>query len=64
MTTPRYASTGCPAESQERGDALSSPCPWARESAVFVVSSNNGNVNNNNRNNNALVRAVRAVPGQ
>ncbi len=42
----------------------STPCPWARESAVFVVSSSYGVVYYFNRNSYALVRAVRAVSGQ
>jgi retron-type reverse transcriptase len=55
MTTPRYATKGCAAGSQVRGDAWSSAHAWC-------VDFNNGNVNNNHRdNNNAFVRAVRAV---
>ncbi len=42
----------------------STPCPWARESAVFVVSSDFGFVLNLYRSDDALVRAVRAVSGQ
>ncbi len=42
----------------------STPCPWASESAVFVVSSNSGGVLSGNRSGHALVRAVRAVSGQ
>jgi len=49
MTTPRYATTGCAAGSQEHGEA----------SNFWIVNFNNGNVNNNHRNNNAFARAVR-----
>ena len=42
----------------------STPCPWARESAVFVVSSDYGLVSSYGRDVVAFVRAVRAVPGQ
>ena len=42
----------------------STPCPWARESAVFVVSSDFGYVSSYLRDYDAFVRAVRAVPGQ
>lgn len=42
----------------------STPCPWAPESAVFVVDSDGGVVNGSGRNIDCFVRAVRAVPGQ
>ena len=42
----------------------STPCPWAPESAVFVVGTDYGFVNGNGRYSVCFVRAVRAVPGQ
>jgi len=42
----------------------STPCPWAPESAVFVVYADSGAVDSGGRGDECFVRAVRAVPGQ
>jgi hypothetical protein len=60
MTTPGYATTGCGAESQVRGDAPD-PCAWRPGSAAWCVNFNNGNVNNNDHDNECFVRAVRVA---
>jgi hypothetical protein len=56
MTTPRYP-TGCPAGSQDRGNAAA----WAPARAAWWVNLNNGNVNDNNLNNDGWALAVRPV---
>ena len=53
MTTPRYPSGACAAESQVCGET-----PWSAASA-FNVNLNNGNVNNNHRNNSGFGLACR-----
>lgn len=53
MTMPRYATTGCAAESQVRERTPLPGCAW-------IVSFNNGNSNNDHHDNDNFVRAVRA----
>ncbi len=53
MTTPRYATTGCAAESQARERTPNSGYAW-------IVNFNNGNSNNDHHDNDNFVRAVRA----
>ena len=61
MTTPRYATKGCAAGSQVRGEASSSACAWAPASVVWFVYFYYGDVYDFNRSSYAFVRAVRVA---